>query len=191
MTTLYICRHGETENNKNHRLSGWMDTPLTTEGKQNALSSAAKLSSVQLDRVVSSDLGRAFMTAYIIARQLGYSAEIETVEGLREINYGDLANQPYAAYPDISPQENAGFVPPNGESLNQMQARVLQTVEQLTKHYEGQTVLLVAHDGTINALKANYHHTSMGVADTWHNPHDFVAKFDWRDGQVTAFNELS
>ncbi len=42
MTMFYICRHGETENNKNRLLSGWIDTPLTEEGVQNALSANVK-----------------------------------------------------------------------------------------------------------------------------------------------------
>lgn len=99
MTTFYICRHGETENNKRKRLMGWTDTPLTEEGKLNAKSSASKLKAIHIDQIVSGDLGRAFATAYIISRQLGYSSDIEMSAGLREMNYGDLANQPYGAYP--------------------------------------------------------------------------------------------
>ena len=96
MTTFYICRHGQTENNKNKRLSGWIDTPLTADGIKNAATSAEKLRSIKFDKIISSDLGRAFITAYLISRKLGYTSTIELSKELREVNYGDLANLPYS-----------------------------------------------------------------------------------------------
>src|SRR6266545_7227401 len=105
MTTFYICRHGETENNKKKRLSGWIDTPLTEEGIKNASSSADKLRSIAFDKIISSDLGRAFVTAYLISRSLGYTSAIELHKDLREVNYGELANKfysgPDSAYPKL------------------------------------------------------------------------------------------
>src|SRR4051812_48009737 len=112
MTTFYICRHGQTENNKNRRLSGWIDTPLTNEGVANAQASAAKLRVIHLDTIISSDLGRAFTTAYIIARELGFAGEIERTAGLREVNYGELANHSYDDYPEMTAAENADYTPP-------------------------------------------------------------------------------
>lgn len=57
-----------------------------------------------------------------------------------------------------------------------MQKRVLNCVSSLRAKYEGRVVLPVAHDGTINALKAQYKQTSMAQEDEAHNAHDFVAK---------------
>jgi broad specificity phosphatase PhoE len=34
MNKFYLVRHGETENNRAKRLSGWIDTPLTDTGLQ-------------------------------------------------------------------------------------------------------------------------------------------------------------
>ena len=191
MTTFYICRHGESENNKRGRLMGWIDTPLTEAGKQNAKSSAVKLKNIHFDKIVASDLGRTFMTAYIIARQLGYASDIEALSGLREMNFGDLANQPYSAFPTLSPSEKANYIPPNGESLSQMQQRVLDCVNLLSTKYAGQTVLIVAHDGTINAIRASYSQNDMGHEDDMHNAHDFVAKFEGSDGQIKSFDEMA
>ena len=191
MTTFYISRHGETENNKNQRLSGWIDTPLTEQGVQDALSAAKKLKEVHFDRVVSSDMGRAFATAYIVTRQLGITSEIECSKGLREVNYGDLANQPYSVYPaGMTPQENANFVAPNGESLVQMQQRVLASIEDLSKASPDLTILLVAHDGTINAIRASFTSQDMGTADLTRNSHDYAANFEWNDGRVVSFTEV-
>jgi broad specificity phosphatase PhoE len=192
MTTFYICRHGESENNRQRKLSGWIDTPLTKEGVNHARSTASKLKDISFNKVISSDLGRAFITAYLLINDIGFEKEIERSSSLREVNYGDLANLPYSNYPDISPEENTYFTPPNGESLSQMQDRVIEYLTKLSsdKETKDMTILIVAHDGTINALKANYFNYSMGKADKVHNPHDFVAKFSIENGAVLSFSEI-
>jgi broad specificity phosphatase PhoE len=191
MTTFYICRHGETENNKAERFSGWIDTPLTEAGIKNAESSAKKLEDIDLDRIISSDLGRAFITAYIISREKRYGSEVDRLTDLREINYGDFVNKLYSEYTDINPEENAEFVYPNGESLKQMQDRVLACLKGISSKYDSQSVLIVAHDGTINAIRASFTNEDIGAADTIHNAHDFVAKFNYENGEVTSFDEVT
>jgi broad specificity phosphatase PhoE len=190
MTTFYICRHGQTENNKAQRFSGWVDTPLTEEGVRDALSAAAKLKGIALDQVFASDLGRAFITAYLITKELGYGKGIERARALREVNYGDLANRPYSVYPKVTPAENTQYVSPGGESLYQMQQRVLGYISQLARGHGGKTILLVAHDGTINAVRASFTGQEMGIVDQTHNAHDFVGKFEYRAGRVVSFEEL-
>jgi len=188
--TFYICRHGETENNKARRLSGWIDTPLTELGEQQALASAAKAQALQIEKIVSSDLGRAFTTAYIIARHLGYQDEIDRLQGLREVSYGDWGNHTYHSFPDMTVEEQTDFIPPNGESLAQMQQRVLGCIAKLTEKYADKQLLIVAHDGTINALRANFDGESMGQADKTHNPQDVIFKIEFSGGKVTGFAQL-
>ncbi|MDB5161086.1 MAG: phosphoglycerate mutase [Candidatus Saccharibacteria bacterium] len=193
MATFYICRHGETENNKRRRLSGWIDSPLTKEGLAETESAAAKLKNVDIDMIYSSDLGRAFITAYIIARKLDFNGEITRLFGLRENSYGDIAYMPSieaeAMYPKLHRDTN--YIPPNGESLAQMQERVLETVTELDRVHADKTMLLVAHDGVIKAIRTSFsgqdlgeHNISAGYA------HDFVASFTLDDGKVASFTEL-
>jgi broad specificity phosphatase PhoE len=105
MNTFYIVRHGETENNRAKRLSGWIDTPLTDAGLQPTEKVIEKLANVSIDEVYSSDLGRAFITAYVLGRGLGFTGEIKRLSGLREVNYGDAANmysaEAYKVYPRL------------------------------------------------------------------------------------------
>jgi broad specificity phosphatase PhoE len=190
MTIFYICRHGETVNNKEGRFSGWYDTPLTEKGVLDAESCADKLQEIPIDFIVSSDLGRAVATAEIISRGTGFNGEIVRLEGLREVNYGDFANQPHSIYPELSPLENAEFVSPNGESLVHMQTRVLDSIHTLSVAHPDQSVLLVAHDGTINAIRSAYTSESIGIADTVRNPHDGLTKFEYDGNRVISFEEL-
>lgn len=75
MNTFYIVRHGETENNRAKRLSGWIDTPLTDTGLEPTKTVIEKLQGVHIDEMYASDLGRAFTTAYVLARGLGFNKE--------------------------------------------------------------------------------------------------------------------
>jgi len=191
MTTFYMCRHGQTENNKNRRLSGWIDTPLTDEGVQHAHAAAQKLQGVTIDKIISSDLGRAFVTAYIIARDIHYADELGLAKELREVNYGSLANQLYDAYPDIPPEENTHYIAPGGESLAQMQQRVLAYIRQLSADNPDKTILLAGHDGTINAVRSSFTGQAMGIVDRIHNAHDFVGTFTYDDGHILSFREVN
>lgn len=194
MTTFYICRHGETENNKNQILSGWIDSPLTGKGLENVQATILKLKGTQFDSIQSSDLGRAATTADLIARGLGYEKEIVLSKALREVNYGDLAGMPIREAVKRFPQVDkiTDFTPPNGESLRHMQKRITEFLNNLSKSSPQQTILLTAHDGTMKAIYANFAGIDLGQHDANHEyPHDFVAKFTIENGRTTSFSEVA
>ena len=193
MNTFYIARHGETENNRAKRLSGWIDTPLTDTGLEPTKVVIAKLANVQIDEMYSSDVGRAFVTAYVIARGLDFTKEIKRLPGLREVSYGDAANmysaEAYRLYPLLD--RDTHYTPPNGESLDHMQRRVFETIGQLNSMHSNANILLVCHSGVVAALKASHigqdfgeHNISEGY------PHDYVGKFTFENGAVASFEEF-
>lgn len=193
MNTFYIARHGETENNKARRLSGWVDTPLTVEALEATERAITKLQDTPVDAMYSSDVGRAFITAYVMARRLGFADEIIRLPGLREVNYGDAANmysaEAYKLYPRLD--RDTHYTPPNGESLEHMQKRVLATVAELNGQHTDAVILVVAHSGVMAALNASL----LGVDFGEHNiseayPHDYVAKFTFDGGAVSSFEPL-
>ena len=193
MNTFYIARHGETENNKVHRLSGWIDTPLTENGLLPTQSVIKKLANVHIDEMYSSDVGRAFVTAYVIARGLGFDKEIVRLPGLREVNYGDAANmysaEAYKLYPRLD--RDTYFTPPNGESLDHMQKRVFQTVDELNKTHTNASLLLVCHSGVMAALNASHIGQDFGehnISEEY--AHGYVGVFTFADGVVTSFKEF-
>lgn len=193
MNTFYIARHGETENNRAKRLSGWIDTPLTATGLEPTNRVITKLSAVKLDEVYASDLGRAFITAYVIARGLGLTKEIQRTSGLREVNYGDAANmysaRAYELYPELD--RNTHFVPPNGESLDQMQQRVFNTIDEFNSSYTDANILLVCHSGVMAALRASHIGQDFGehnISEAY--PHDYVGRFTFENSAVMSFEEF-
>lgn len=193
MNTFFIVRHGETENNRAKRLSGWIDTPLTSAGLLPTEAVIAKLKGVKIDALYSSDLGRAFITAYTLARGLDFTAEIGRLPGLREVSYGDAANmysaEAYRLYPALD--RDTHYTPPNGESLDHMQKRVFQIIDELNKAHTNETIVLVCHSGVMAALRASHigqdfgeHNISEGYA------HDYVGRFTFADGVVMSFAEF-
>ena len=193
MNTFYIVRHGETENNKARRLSGWIDTPLTEHGLEPTAKVVAKLANAGIDHVYSSDVGRAFITAYFIARKLNFQNEINRLPGLREVNYGDTANmlsdEAYALYPELD--RNTHFTPPNGESLDKMQTRVFRTLNELDNSHSNATILLVCHSGVMAAINSKHIGQDFGehnISEAY--PHDYVGVFKLEDGEVATFNEF-
>jgi broad specificity phosphatase PhoE len=193
MNIFYISRHGETENNRAKRLSGWIDTPLTDNGLAPTQKVIIKLSNLRIDKINSSDVGRAFITAYVIARGLNFTKEIQRLSGLREVNYGDAANmysaEAYELYPKLD--RDTHFTPPNGESLEHMQQRVFKTINQLNASDSNANILLVCHSGVMAALKSS--HTAQDFGE--HNiseayPYDFVGRFTFDNGTVTSFEEF-
>lgn len=194
MNTFYIARHGETENNRAKRLSGWIDTPLTETGLEPIEKVIAKVANLHIDEMYSSDVGRAFITAYIIARGLNFTKEIQKLSGLREVNYGDAANmhsvEAYELYPQLD--RDTHFTPPNGESLDHMQQRVFETIGRLDGNHTEANMLLVCHSGVMAALKASYIGQDFGehnISEAY--PHEFVGKFTFENGAVTSFEEFA
>ena len=189
MTTFYLCPHGETENNKNGLLSGWVDTPLTNKGIEDAASTAKKLQGITFDTIIASDLGRAVTTAHIIAKKNDYTGTVEQFSEFREVNYGNLANQHITAHAKVPMREKSSYAPPGGESLGQMQARVIQGLKRVNNAHKSEQILLVAHDGTINAIYALFTNRDIADVDTESsNAHDFVAKFTYQVEEIISFS---
>src|SRR5206468_11831561 len=72
---IYLVRHGQTEFNRERRIQGHVDSPLTELGVRQARAVGWLLRDLIRDpagwRVVSSPLGRAASTAEIVAWMLG------------------------------------------------------------------------------------------------------------------------
>jgi len=195
MNTFYIARHGETENNRAKRLSGWIDTPLTERGLEPTKLVIEKLKTLpKIDAMYSSDLGRAFITADVIARGLGFTAEIIRRPGLREVNYGDAANilssKAYELYPRLD--RDTHYTPPNGESLDHMQARALQDIAGIDAQHTDATILIIAHSGVMAALNADYQNIDFGghnISEAY--AHEFIGRFTMQGQKVTSFREFT
>lgn len=156
---IYIFRHGETDANTEHRMQGWLDTPLNSNGVAQACALAHKLADVKFDHVYSSPLSRALDTA----RTVVGDQHIVLNGDLREWNMGDfcghivrLTDSPADTPIDMSGDiiyaplallSNDDYVPPNGESYNMFIVRVRDALLDIVKNSDGKTIAIVTHTG--------------------------------------------
>ena len=146
---VYVIRHGESEMNKQKIWSGWLDTPLTDKGREDATLAREYLKGVSFDKVYASDLCRAMETAKIALPE----KEFETTALLREFNFGKLGGTPHAA---TSPEEiervrREGYAKYNGESMEDFSKRVRQFREKLEGE-NSETVAVFCHGGFLRGM---------------------------------------
>ncbi len=154
---LLLVRHGDTIWSETGRNQGHTDIALSDKGLRQAERARQRLASLKIDAIYASDLQRAVATAQIIASQ--HEAEVTISSELREINFGELEGMNFQEIKQRYPQldlksvvRNPEKALPNGESLNQLAARVTRFLPTLEKHSPEETVLIVAHGGTIQTI---------------------------------------
>ena len=81
---IYFTRHGLTEYNKERRIQGLLDSPLTLEGKEKAKELGARLKDEGIEIIYSSDQKRAMDRAKIINEAL--KLDIIPDRRLREVS---------------------------------------------------------------------------------------------------------
>jgi probable phosphoglycerate mutase len=115
---IVLVRHGETPGNA-ARVIQRPETPLSPRGVAQAQRLADRLAAWAVSTILSSDYARARMTAAALQAATGVPLELDP--DLRERNFGDLRGTAYADL-DVDPFA-PGYVPPRGESWDDLHAR--------------------------------------------------------------------
>ena len=192
MTTFLLVRHGETDWNLAGRWQGHSDTPLNERGREQARELAKQLDGV--DVVYSSDLERARETAEILAEELG--AEVHLDRRLRERGFG--------AWEGLTSDEierrfaeghrrwkaGEGFGAEDAEAFDAFAARVQAFLADALRLHPEETVLVIAHGGSIRVIHAlatglDYvrdHRSIPAVANC------VVARYAARDGKLVPLD---
>lgn len=159
---IYLVRHGQTEFNRERRLQGHVDSPLTELGIRQARAVGGLLKDLLRDprgwRIVSSPLGRARATAETIAGILGV-AEVELEPRLIELSWGDwdgrLRSELEAAYPDAFGRTGWAFHAPTGETYEATCARMSDWLESLPPEPR-RRIIAVSHGVSGRVLRGVY-----------------------------------
>jgi broad specificity phosphatase PhoE len=156
VTTLLLVRHGETDWNREGRWQGHSETPLNELGRRQAHDVAAELEGV--DVVYSSDLARARQTAEILASQLGLEVRLDA--RLRERGFGAWEGLTTAEIESSFEeahrrwQSGHGHGAEDAEPFDAFGARVRSFLEDVLRRHPEETVLVVAHGGSIRVVHA-------------------------------------
>ncbi|MGE7691208.1 histidine phosphatase family protein [Lysinibacillus sp. NPDC097214] len=156
LTTFYLVRHGETMWNKEQRLQGWLDSPLSENGILQTEKLRDHLKNISFTAAFSSSSGRAKETMQILLteRQLPINYE----DNLREIFLGDwqgkkvedimTSHSDYELYTDYPGQ----FVATHTESFDTVTERAMFSLKKIAEKYPENNVLIVSHAVTIKCI---------------------------------------
>lgn len=157
MTTLFLTRHGQTEENVAHIFQGHLPGHLTALGRQQAIQLGEELRHYQYDVVISSDLQRCIDTVHLA---LGNPTPWYQTPLLREIDWGIWTGKDC---PSIAFRER---LTSDFETYEGLYRRAQQFLDYLHRQFEGQRVLAVGH-GLINRyIQARILHIPLSLIDT-------------------------
>lgn len=153
-TRITLIRHGETVWNRELRMQGSQDIPLSDAGVEQARALADRLTREDTyHHIYSSRLQRAHKTAAAVAEALRIPHTVH--DDLRERSFGELEG---LTRPDILERYPDFFSPgqtyevPGLETFEQVRDRAHRAVGDIVKKHPGEHVILVSHGGTINAF---------------------------------------
>lgn len=153
---LFVIRHGETAWNREGRIQGHRDSPLTERGVAQARAVGGRLARERIDALYTSDLGRARETARSIGEAIGL--EPRERPGLRERRYGVLEGLTWAEARERGPDDlarfsvDADYAVPGGESAAGFRDRVLSALAAIVADRAGERVAVVTHGGVVDVL---------------------------------------
>jgi probable phosphoglycerate mutase len=192
VTTLLLVRHGETDWNRDGRWQGHSDTHLNDVGREQAVRVAGEVDGV--DVVYSSDLARARETAYIVATRLGLPVRLD--ERLRERSFGAWEGKTGPEIEREFCEAHARWLGGNGpgaedaEAFADFAARVQGFLADVLARHPDETVLVVAHGGSIRVIHAlasglDYVRDHRSIPAV---PNCTVARYAARDGKLAPLD---
>jgi alpha-ribazole phosphatase len=185
-TRIVLVRHTEPVEEARGRCYGRSDHGLSPAGHRHAAELAARLSSLEVAAVVASPRRRALDTAAPIAASHGLA--VETVPGLRELDFGDVEGKSYEEIERTRPDlwrrwmsEPTAVRFPGGEGYAELRSRVVAASVTLKRAHKEKTCVIVSHGGVIRAMLG----AALGLPDAkifyFDQPYGAISVIDWFD----------
>ena len=169
---LYLLRHGETVWNKQKKIQGQLNSPLTEEGIEKLKKTAETLERTDFQGVYTSHMERTVETAGIILdknrKNLEKPVKIQKMRELNEIHFGIWQGKTYEEIKKEYPQEYDNyFNSPDtyrarvigGDDLSEGLESFLGGMEKIVsfeKTRSGSGKILIITHGTVLELFINY-----------------------------------
>ncbi len=154
MATYVLVRHGAHDLIGKRLVGRDPEIRLNAAGMKQANRLAAKLAGSEIDAVYSSPLTRAQETAMPIAARLG--RPVQSAESINEFDFGDWTGAPFRDLERSAAWRmfnvfRSGTGAPNGESMLDVQARVIGFMNALREQKPDGRFVLVSHGDVIRA----------------------------------------
>lgn len=155
---LLFVRHGESIWNEEERVQGQQDVPLSERGRNQSIALGKRLKGIEISACFSSPLKRAIETANLVLTTSGNIVPITTLPELVERNFGCWEGMKVDELKVLFAEDFNRWVkshyispPPNGESIEDLMARVERGLKKILAQSQNGTVLVVGHSGSIKA----------------------------------------
>jgi 2,3-bisphosphoglycerate-dependent phosphoglycerate mutase len=161
MPILVLIRHGQSIWNLENRFTGWVDVPLSEQGRREAREAAQKIKNLEFQVAYTSTLTRAQHTLDIIQQELGWTLPVIRDQALNERHYGDLQglnkDEMRVKFGEDQVKlwrRSYDVRPPNGEALKNTAERTLPFFDRaiLGDIRQGKNVLVVAHGNSNRSI---------------------------------------
>jgi len=156
-TRFGLIRHAQTVWNREKKIQGHSDSPLTAQGEGQASSWGQRLLQLPWDRLLVSDTGRTLATAEKINACL--KIPLTTDPRLREQDWGQWVGKTVKQIESEAPQmltaqvdSGWDFCPPGGESRKSVVKRSQKALIEAAGRYRGDNLLVVTHEGVVKSL---------------------------------------
>lgn len=159
---VYIMRHGDTVWNKERRLQGGTDIPLSDSGRELAKVTGEAIKDLLIDKCIVSPLSRAKETARLVLGERKLPLIID--ERIREISFGDYEGLKFSLGEDnqIPDPDFKNFfldpenykAPEGGENIEELCQRAKAFMEDLAadENNRHKSILVVTHGCCSRAL---------------------------------------
>jgi uncharacterized repeat protein (TIGR03847 family) len=160
MTILLLIRHASNDYIKEGRLAGW--TPgvhINAQGQREADALAQRLAHLPIEAIYASPLERAVDTANAVAAC--HRLPVEIREGLGEGHVGEWTGKTIKELQETETwkamQKNpVGVKPPGGESIDQVQARIVSEIDAIRRAHPKALIAIVSHADPLKAAISHY-----------------------------------
>jgi probable phosphomutase (TIGR03848 family) len=186
---LLLVRHGETPTTGTVLPGRAPGLHLSDRGRAQADRIAERLAGLPVDGLYSSPLERTFETAAPAAASTGL--EVNHKAGLIECDFGDWTGAALADLTGLPEWQTVQHAPsvfrfPDGESFAQMQARMVETLEELRTTHAGGIVVCFSHADPIKAAVAHALGTHLDLFQRIAISPGSVSVISYTDGQPPA-----
>lgn len=178
---IYIFRHGQTYYNRDKIFTGWKDSKLTTKGVQDAKKVALKLKNKKIDIAYQTRLSRSKNTLKYVLKYHPECKKIITDDRMIERCYGKLQGTKHAKFIEKQGKEKFDLYhrsydipPPKGESIKQVEKRVLSFIKDLRKKMKKEqvNVAISAHGNSMRPFRRYFEKLTISQMIKIENPWD-------------------
>lgn len=192
-TDILIIRHGQTAWNTQKRLQGHSDIPLNENGRLQAVTLAKILRDEPLDAIFSSDLQRAYQTAYEIAKI--HNLPVHQDRSFRERCYGICEGMKDGEIREAYPESYKAWYAadpdhffPDGErkteSPRQFHHRAVNAIREAATRYPGKKIAIVTHFGVIETAYRTAQNIPLGTHCRMPVLNTCINRFRWTGGTL-------